>query len=199
MLAAAFVSQGIDALRSPKRAADVVRPALEGLQKLPGPVGSRVPRDPETFVKMAAAVQIGSGMLLAMGKTPRLASAALAATVLPANLGANMFWTEVDPERKAARRRDFLTDISLLGGLVISSADTVGKPSLGWRSRHVAQNLTEAVSSALPAGDADTGSPVRAAAERSQELVIAAAGKALPLLEAARRRGARLAHAAVSR
>jgi uncharacterized membrane protein YphA (DoxX/SURF4 family) len=188
MLAAAFVSQGIDALRSPKRAADAARPVLEGLQKLPGPVGSKVPRDAETFVKIAAAVQIGSGMLLAMGKTPRLASAALAATVLPANLGANMFWTEVDPERKAARRRDFVSDISLLGGLVISSADTVGKPSLGWRGRRAAQNLTEAVSSALPPGDAAVSGPLRAAAERGRGLAAAAAEKAPLLLEAARQR-----------
>ena len=36
MLAAAFVGQGIDALRSPKPAADAARPTLEGLQKLPG-------------------------------------------------------------------------------------------------------------------------------------------------------------------
>ena len=43
MLAAAFVGQGIDALRSPKPAADAARPALEGLQKLPEPVGSNVP------------------------------------------------------------------------------------------------------------------------------------------------------------
>ena len=34
MLAAVFIGQGIDALRSPKPAADAARPALEGLQKL---------------------------------------------------------------------------------------------------------------------------------------------------------------------
>ena len=115
MLAAAFVGQGIDALRSPKPAADAARPTLEGLQKLPEPVGSNVPRNAETFAKVTAAVQIGGGLLLASGKVPRLASAALATTVVPANLGAHMFWTEIDPERKAAKRRDFLTDLSLLG------------------------------------------------------------------------------------
>ena len=131
MLAAAFVGQGIDALRSPKPAADAARPALEGLQKLPEPVGSNVPRNAETFAKVTAAVQIAGGLLLASGKVPRLASAALATTVVPANLGAHMFWTEVDPERKAAKRRDFLTDISLLGGLIIASADTAGQAVAG--------------------------------------------------------------------
>ena len=77
-------------------------------------------------------MQIGGGLLLATGKLPRFASAALAATVIPGNLGAHMFWSEVDPERKAQKRREFLADISLLGGLIIASADTAGKPSLGW-------------------------------------------------------------------
>ena len=143
MLAVAFVGQGIDALRSPKPAADAARPALEGLQKLPDPVGSSVPKNAETFAKVTAAVQIIGGALLATGRVPRVASAALAATVIPANLGARMFWNEMDPERKAAKRREFLTDISLLGGLIIASADTAGKPSLGWRGRQAAARLTD--------------------------------------------------------
>ena len=111
MLAAVLIGQGIDALRSPKPAADAARPALEGLQKLPEPVATRVPTDAETFAKANAAVQIGGGLLLATGKLPRFASAALAATVIPGNLGAHMFWSEVDPERKAQKRREFLADI----------------------------------------------------------------------------------------
>jgi len=142
MLAAAFVGQGIDALRSPKPAADAARPTLEGLQKLPEPVASTVPKNAETFAKATAAVQIAGGLLLATGRVPRLASAVLAATVIPANLGAHMFWNEVDPGRKAAKRRDFLTDISLLGGMIIAAADTAGKPSLGWRGRQAAAERT---------------------------------------------------------
>ena len=55
MLAAVFIGQGLDALRSPKLAADAARPTLEGLQKLPDPVGSGVPTDAETFAKVNAA------------------------------------------------------------------------------------------------------------------------------------------------
>ncbi len=197
MLAAVFVGQGIDALRSPKPAADAARPTLEGLQKLPDPVGSNVPRNAETFAKLAAAVQIGGGVLLATGKVPRLASAALAATVVPANLGAHMFWSEVDPERKAAKRRDFLTDVSLLGGLIIASADTAGKPSLGWRGRRAAARLSDTVASALPhSADSDLADRVghrlqdglQVGAERGRELAAVAAERSAPLLEAARDR-----------
>ena len=102
---------------------------------LPDPVGSAIPSDPQKFAQINAAVQIGGGLLLASGKAPRVASAALALTVLPANLGAQMFWRQSDPQLKGEKRKDFLTDLSLLGGLMIASADTAGKPSLGWRGR----------------------------------------------------------------
>jgi uncharacterized membrane protein YphA (DoxX/SURF4 family) len=215
LLSAAFIGQGIEAMRSPKPAADAARPTLEGLQKLPEPVSARIPTNAETFARINAAVQIGGGVLLATGKVPRLASAALAATVIPGNLGAHMFWTEIDPERKAAKRRDFLTDVSLLGGLIIASADTAGKPSLGWRGRRAARHLSESVSAALPGGasaagsllDSDLGERVgrglqeglHVGAERSRELAGVAAEKSAPLLEAAKSRGAELAELARER
>jgi uncharacterized membrane protein YphA (DoxX/SURF4 family) len=210
LLSAAFIGQGIDALRSPKPAADAARPTLEGLQKLPDPVGTNVPRDAETFARINAGVQIGGGLLLATGKLPRLASAALACTVIPANLGSHMFWTEFDPERKAQKRRDFLIDMSLLGGLIIASADTAGKPSLGWRGRRAARRVSEAVSTALPVGSSGStlfdselsekvGHGLQVGAERGRELAGVASEKSAPLVEAARRRGADLAEIARDR
>lgn len=208
MLAAVFIGQGIDALRSPKLAADAARPTLEGLQKLPDPIGGSVPSDAETFAKVTAAVQIGGGLLLATGRLPRLASATLAATVIPANLGAHMFWNENDQQRKAQKRREFMTDISLLGGLIIASADTAGKPSLGWRGRRAARKVTEAVSATLPGSSSalldgefadKVGHGLHAGAERGRELALVAGERTVPLLEAARKRGAELADVARER
>ena len=152
MLSAVFISRGIDALRSPKPAADAARPTLEGLSKLPDPVGTNVPSNAETVARANAAVQIGGGLLLATGKLPRVASAALALTVVPGSLGGHAFWSESDPQRKADERRAFLTDVSLIGGLIIAAADTEGKPSLGWRGRRAAHKVSEAVTAALPVG-----------------------------------------------
>ena len=213
LLSAAFIGQGIEALRSPKPAADAARPTLEGLQKLPEPVGPNIPQDAETFAKITAAVQIGGGILLATGKVPRLASAALAATVIPANLGSHMFWTEVDPALKAQKRREFLTDLSLIGGLIIASADTAGKPSLGWRGRRAAAKVSGAVTSALPSGsppaliDAELVEKagknlqegLHVGAERGRELAIVAAEKSAPLLEVAQKRSAEFAEIAQKR
>ena len=45
------------------------------------------PQDPVTLARINAGVQIGGGLLLASGKMPRVASAALACTVVPGSLG----------------------------------------------------------------------------------------------------------------
>lgn len=43
MLATTFIARGVESLRSPKPAADAAKPTLEGLAKLPDPVGPNVP------------------------------------------------------------------------------------------------------------------------------------------------------------
>jgi uncharacterized membrane protein YphA (DoxX/SURF4 family) len=211
LLSVAFIGQGVDALRNPKPAADAARPALEGIRQLPDPIGAKVPSDPETFARINAAVQVGGGLLLATGKAPRLASAALALTVVPGSIGGHMFWNESDPQRKADERRALLTDLSLLGGLIIAAVDTEGKPSLGWRGRRAARKMSEAVSSALPVGAATGGAladsaiaerlghGLHAARERGAELADVARDRAPEIAEAARERAAELAEIARER
>jgi hypothetical protein len=132
-------------------------------------------------------------------------SAALAFTVIPGSLGAHLFWTERDPERKTQKRRDLLGDLSLLGGLIIASADTAGKPSFGWRGRQAAGRISEAVTAALPLDgsngtvlDAELGEKIvhrlHLGAERGRELASAAWEKSAPVVEAARTRAQKLGH-----
>jgi len=200
MLSAAFISRGIDALRSPKTAADAARPTLEGLSKLPDPVGSTVPSNAETVARINAAVQIGGGLLLASGKLPRLASAVLAISVVPGSLGAHTFWNQSDPQRKADERRAFLTDISLIGGLIIAAVDTEGKPSLGWRGRRAAHKVSEAVGTAMPVGAAAGGALADSAlAERLGHGLQIGAERGRELAHVARERGGELADVAKER
>lgn len=206
LLSAVFIGQGVETLRNPTVGAEAAQPTVEGLRQLPDPVGGNVPTDPETFARINAAVQISGGLLLATGKVPRLASAVLAFTVIPGSLGGHQFWSETDATRKAEKRRGFLTDLSLLGGLLIASADTAGKPSLGWRGRRAAGRISEAVSSALPGGAEGAlidpelleriGHGLQAGAERGRELVSTAAERSEPYVEAARKRGSELASTA---
>ena len=211
MLSAVFIGRGVDALRSPKPAADAARPTIEGLKKLPDPVGANVPSNAETVARINGAVQIGGGLLLATGKLPRLASAVLALSVVPGSLGGHTFWNEVDPQRKADERRAFLTDVSLIGGLLIAAVDTEGRPSLGWRGRRAAHKVSEAVTAALPAGAATgstlSDSPIaerlghglQVGAERGRELAHVARERGAELADVARERGAELADVALER
>ncbi len=211
LLSVAFIGQGVDALRNPKPAADAARPALDGMRKLPDPIGTNVPSNAETFARANAAVQIGGGLLLATGKMPRIASAALAFTVIPGSMGGHMFWNEADPQRKADGRRAFMTDLSLLGGLIIAAVDTEGKPSLGWRGRRAARKVSEAVSSALPVGAASGGAHVDSAiaeklghglqigAERGREFAHVARERGAELAEVARERAPEIAEVARGR
>jgi uncharacterized membrane protein YphA (DoxX/SURF4 family) len=211
LLSVAFIGQGVDALRDPKLAADSARPALDGMRQLPDPIGTNVPSNAETFAKANAAVQIGGGLLLATGKMPRLASAALAFTVVPGSLGGHMFWNEPDPQRKADGRRAFMTDLSLLGGLIIAAVDTEGKPSLGWRGRRAARKVSAAVTAALPAGAASGGALADSAfaekvghglqvgAERGREFAHVARERGAEFAEAARERAPEIAEVARER
>ncbi|WIM89111.1 DoxX family protein [Candidatus Mycobacterium wuenschmannii] len=206
LLSAAFIGQGVEALRNPAVTLEATEPTVAALRQLPEPYGDKVPSNPETAARINAAVQVAGGVLLATGKAPRIASAALAFTVIPGSLGGHLFWTESDPQRKAQKRRDLLTDLSLLGGLIIAAADTAGKPSLGWRGRQAAERL----SSALPLTGSDDSlldselaeriaQGLHAGAERSRELASAAAERSAPVVEAARKRGEELAHDAAKK
>lgn len=202
LLSVVFIGRGIDSLRRPEAAADAAAAAVRGLQALPTPVGSNIPSDPQTVAQINAAVQVGGGVLLAAGRMPRVASTALAFTVLVGNVGAHTFWSETDPQRKAEKRNDFLTDLSLLGALMIAAADTAGKPSLGWRSRRTAERLLDAVSSTLPELPQvhDTlESDLEESGEKLRHGLQVGADKATPLAEAARKRGHELAGTARAR
>jgi uncharacterized membrane protein YphA (DoxX/SURF4 family)/vacuolar-type H+-ATPase subunit H len=206
LLSAVFIGQGVETLRNPKVSVDAVRPTVTALQTLPEPFGSKVPTDPATAARINAAVQVGGGLLLATGRLPRIASAALAFTVIPGSLGAHLFWNETDPEVKAQKRRDLLTDLSLLGGLIIASADTAGKPSLGWRGRQAAGRISEALSLDSSDGsflDSELGERIahglQVGAERGHELASTAVERSEPLVEAARKRGGELVSTAAER
>jgi uncharacterized membrane protein YphA (DoxX/SURF4 family) len=214
MLAATFISRGVEALRSPKPAADAARPTLERLSKLPDPVGANVPTNAETVAKVTAGVQIGAGMLLAAGRLPRISSAALALSVVPGSLGSHAFWNESEPGRKSTERRALLTDVGLIGGLIIASVDTEGKPSLGWRGRRAARKLSDSVSSALPSSGTSNAlidselvdrigaglqTGLHVGAERGRELAHVAHERGVELAELAREHGPELAEHARTR
>ncbi|MGQ4614403.1 DoxX family membrane protein [Nocardia sp. R7R-8] len=195
LLATAFVVDGVDTLRHPDERVKSANALLErGHRQLPEEIAAKLPSNPSTVVQVNAFAQVGGGVLLALGKAPRLAALVLAATVVPAAVTEQNFWNEQDPARKSAKRNAFLKDLGLLGGLMIAAADTEGKPSLGWRGRRAARDAAAAVTAALPFGatsDTATGAALRKhaheAADKARALGAAAASKGAGLAESAQR------------
>jgi putative oxidoreductase len=155
MLASVFISSGVDALRAPgprTAAAEEVRP-LAG--KVP-----YLPDDPATLVKINAAVHVGAGTLLALGKLPRLSALALAVTLVPTTYTGHPFWRESDPQAKASQQIHFLKNVSLLGGLLLAAVDTEGRPGLAWRAQHATRTGRRAARAASVGAKAKVASAV---------------------------------------
>jgi uncharacterized membrane protein YphA (DoxX/SURF4 family) len=126
LLGLAFVSSGVEALRDIDRRAERAR-------------GYGVAQ-PVTVSRAIAGTQIGAGLLLALDKFPRLSSLALALTVVPEAATGHAFWSEKNGEAKGEQRSLFTRDLGLLGGLLVSAADTGGRESVPHRARRASRD-----------------------------------------------------------
>jgi uncharacterized membrane protein YphA (DoxX/SURF4 family) len=127
----AFVSSGVEGLRDVDRRAERAR--------------SYGVSQPVTVSRAVAGTQVAAGVLLVLNRFPRLASLALALTVVPEAATGHPFWSEPDKDAKRTERSLFTRDLGLLGGLLVASADTGGRESVPHRA---ARASSEAKSSA---------------------------------------------------
>ncbi len=185
LMSTIFIAGGIDALRNPAVKARAATPLIEkGQEVLPDSVTANVPTDPDTLVRVNAAIQIGGGILLATGKAPRVASLALAVSLVPTTVVDHAFWNETDPAAKATQRTQFIKNVSLLGGLLIAAVDTEGKPSLAWRGRRAARKAQESVVAVLPSSN-DSADRLGVASDRIKEIASVAASRSADFAESA--------------
>ena len=128
LLAAGFVADGVAALKNPAPAADAVRAAGIG--------------QPEQVVKAGGATMTLAGLTLATGRLPRLSALALALVHAPTAYG----------RTRSGDRTTLLKDLGLLGGLLVTLADTGGRESLphaaGRVSRRAARKARKAAQQA---------------------------------------------------
>jgi uncharacterized membrane protein YphA (DoxX/SURF4 family) len=158
LLAAVFVSGGIETLRNPKPRIQAAEPLVDKtVGQVRDKVPDQIPTDTESLVKMDAAMKIGAGVLFGLGKFPRLCALVLAGSLVPTTAAGHRFWEHEDPQERAAHQIHFMKNLGLLGGLMLATADTHGKPSLGWRAKRAAKvagnkvsDATDSVRSILP-------------------------------------------------
>ena len=148
MLASYFVVSGIKAIRDPESLVPAAEPLADRVVPLvkeytPEQVASYVPENTVTLVRVFGVAQVLGGAALATGKGRRLGALLLAGTLVPGTIAKHPFWTVQDPEERAQDRNHFLKNVSLLGGVLLASADTEGRPSLAWRAQKGGQSLAK--------------------------------------------------------
>lgn len=167
LLAGIFISGGLDTLLNPgprvEKAAPLVNRASDAL-----PLDD--PPPPSTVVQADAALKVVAGSLLASGYVPRLASAALAASLVPTTVVGHPFWSEKDPAARTAQRMHFMKNLGLLGGLLLASADTHGKPSLAWWARRAARRTAAATQYAAATTQHTAQQAAHTVADTAEEL-----------------------------
>ncbi|MCP2164075.1 DoxX family protein [Goodfellowiella coeruleoviolacea] len=119
LLAWIFVSGGLDTLRNPEPRAQLAGPSLDKMRETV-PV---LPEDNLTLVRVNAAVQVGAGILLALGKFRRLAALALAASIVPTTYAGHRFWEVEDEAGRAQQRIHFDKNLAILGGLLVAASE----------------------------------------------------------------------------
>jgi putative oxidoreductase len=152
MLASMFISGGINAIKNADALVDRAKPVIDGLQPLITKAGGYLPieLDPKNVVRIDGLIHVVGGAMLATGKAPRLSSFVLAVSLAPTTLGGHRFWEETDPQAKTNQKVHFFKNVSLIGGLLLASVDTAGKPSLAWRAKHQAVKAKDRVAELAP-------------------------------------------------
>ncbi|WP_350271217.1 DoxX family membrane protein [Brevibacterium sp. CBA3109] len=141
MLAAGYISNGVDRLRRPEAAAASIGPLLNMARKQ-----IDVPIDAPTLARATGAAQVAAGSLLAIGRFPRVSATILVGTYLLDTVGERIAADKAtSKEDKQARTERTLIRTSLLGGALLASVDTAGKPGLWWRTQHAAEDLWSSV------------------------------------------------------
>jgi uncharacterized membrane protein YphA (DoxX/SURF4 family) len=113
-----YVMLGADALRTPGKRPEIAAATLAAIRKV-----VPLPADDSLVVQANAAVQVGAGTLLALGRMPRLSALALAASLVPTTAAAHLYWTIDDPMARQQQKVQFWKNASLLGGLLFVMLD----------------------------------------------------------------------------
>ncbi len=139
MLAAIFISGGLDQFRHPGRKSEAARPIVEKIAPMLG-----LPQDTELLVRANGVTMVAAGTMLALGRFPRVAAGVLAVSLVPTTIAGHAYWREEDPERRAQQRTQFLKNVGLIGGVLLAAVDTEGRPGLAYRAHLAGDSVQRA-------------------------------------------------------
>jgi uncharacterized membrane protein YphA (DoxX/SURF4 family) len=109
LLGAVAVADGVTTLLNPKTKIDSTAPLV-----------AKAPVNPALVVQAGAAVKIAAGLMMALGRAPRLAAMLLTAELIPATVADQPFSGPAG-DRKA-RQASFLSNCGQLGGMLLAAS-----------------------------------------------------------------------------
>ena len=129
MVASIFVIQGYETFRRPERVAPRAEPVVRPLaERIPA-----VPAKTEDAVRLNGAVQMVAGRCWRWAGSRGCPRSRWPGRWCRPPLAGHRFWEAEEEADRAQQRIHFLKNLSMLGGLLITAADTAGNPSLAWR------------------------------------------------------------------
>lgn len=151
MLASVYIADGAETVLNTDAHVEGTQVVLDRVRYvLPRKYAKLITKDPALVTRIIGGSKVGAGSLLAIGRAPRTSAATLAVLTVPTILARNAFWETQDADEKRERRNGLLTNVALLGGLFITSADTAGKPGVKWRATNAAKRGKKQLQQALP-------------------------------------------------
>jgi putative oxidoreductase len=106
---------GYGVLQEPRQGVEEAAPLMAAIRK-----EVRLPVTDEQVVRVNGALQAACGLLLALGKAPRLSALVLAGSMIPTTLAAHRFWTEHEPAVRKQQEIQFYKNMAMIGGLLFA-------------------------------------------------------------------------------
>ena len=150
MFASYFIVKGTNSAMKPDSFVEDAEPVTDRLlplvqRALPASVGAYIPEDTKTLVRVTGAAQAFGGLGMATGLARRTGAGVVAATMIPHVLASIPDKSSPKDERTAARAV-LLRNVALLGGAMMASRATAGRPSLAWRAADTQRRVSSAAS-----------------------------------------------------
>lgn len=146
LLASMFVYGGVNSLRHAKAMAPKAQPVADAVSK----AAPQASTSPANLVRINGAIHVVAGTALATGRVPRLSALVLAGTLVPTTAVGHQFWNESDPGSRQNQSIHFFKNLSLIGGLLMSSLDPdPHKKFIGTRAKNKVVDAKDAVADRL--------------------------------------------------
>ena len=185
MFASYFIVKGTNSAMKPESCVEDAEPVADRLlplmqRALPASVGAYIPEDTKTLVRITGAAQAFGGLGMATGLARRVGAGVVATTMVPHVL-ASIPDKSLPRDERAAARSVLLRNVALLGGAMMASRDTAGRPSLAWRAGDTQRRVSSAASDqrkAISSSFDDLSKSARKKLEKTQREAAKAQKKA---------------------